>query len=191
MYDPKSPFNGAHLSELAQDPADHDHLDAWLAHLHGYTKIQHGPYNSTHGMNHTGWHGQHPKQARRVAIPNYTVDYNQLMSLLYETHARLKESGCPWTNDYIEGEPPTKQCALHIDGPDEKNRWAIGWYHAEFTTYPLVTAQHFELPVAIATAIITALEGQRAALSNVVDFARPSAEPGTLNPEPSTVDATR
>ncbi|MCC6798283.1 MAG: hypothetical protein IT366_24430 [Candidatus Hydrogenedentes bacterium] len=165
MFDPKSPFNGAHLSELSTDPADHDHLNAWLAHLHGYKNIQRGPYQSTHGMNHDGWSAQHPKQARRVAIPDYCADYNQLMPLLFETHARLLAGGC-----------------IQDMGPDEKNRWQVNWFDGtdpnvepgSKADYVLISVAHFELPVAIAAAIITALEGQATATANITDFARPA-----------------
>lgn len=176
MFDPKSPFNDARLSEISADPADHDHLDAWLAHLQGYEKIQRGPYQSTHGLKHDGWSAQHPKQTRRVAVPNYTGDYNQLMPLLFETHARLLAGGCIdcFAEIYNEKEIGwilRKPSCVTISGPDSKNRWQTVWF--DEVPEELLVTQHFEPTVAIAAAIITALEGQRAALaqSNICDFA--------------------
>lgn len=165
MFDPKSPFNDARLSELSQDPADHDHLDAWLAHLQGYEKIERGPYQSTHGMKHDGWSALHPKQTRRVAIPNYTGDWNILMQFLLETQTRIDAQGCIDMHNYeaddiiLSGDLFTP-ARFNLSGPDSKNRWYAAWCS---DADPLIEQRHFDPQVAIAAAIITALEGQRAA----------------------------
>lgn len=186
MYDPRSPFNQAPLSELAHDPADHEHLDAWLAHLNGYTAIERGPYKSTHGMNKDGWSGLQPRQVRRVAIPEYTTDWNQLMPLLFLAHGQLKASGC--IQDAIDNIEPGEQlykCGrFSLEGPDEKNRWQANWYDAEEEAEPdcvLISQVHFEPTVAIAIAIITALEGQRTALANVIDFTAPATSDSQIS----------
>jgi len=135
MYEPISPLNGARLSELTGDNPDYDHLDAWLAqlaHLHGYQHIQFGPYTSTHGMKKDGWSAMHRTQVRRVAVLNYTRDWNHLMQLLLEAHTRLLAEGC--IMDIIDNIAPGDRLLLRpcgrfaLEGPDLLNRWQANWY---------------------------------------------------------------
>jgi len=173
MYDPISPLNGAKLSELTGDNPEYDHLDAWLAHLHGYEHIQFGPYTSTHGMKKDGWSAMHRTQVRRVAVLNYTRDWNHLMQLLIEAHTRLLAEGC--IMDIIDNIEPGDRVLLRdcgrfaLEGPDLLNRWQANWYYpADDEDEPntvLVSQVHVEPAIAIAMAIIVALEGQHTALA--------------------------